>query len=376
MKRPILLLPLLILVGLVCVSPASAGLFDLSDSRERKVGEDMMRQLKERYPYYADWEISGIGELLRNACEAPEWVVDFHVFPDPEINAFALPGGHLMITEGLLEILQTQDEVAFVLAHEMGHAVKRHIASQYKRANENNLLFSVILAALGANRTMWDLSNLGQSVALNQYSQKKEREADLVGYQLAAKVGYNPEAAISALEKLRQDKGEDSKTMNKLFGTHPLITERVHRLDVEPGERALERPVIEPPLDVLSRTKLQLDYLNTDDRPWTDEWAVAIAHRVNLGLVDLPDLSLVHKWQLRRSVDRPDFKAVVHRRLVQKGKHQDATLEMDLFDAHSGSSVWNKRYATRSVSDMARRVNSFADEVSADLGKFLKAARK
>jgi len=376
MKRPILLLPLLVLTGLGCVSPSFAGLFDLSDSRERKVGEDMMKQLKERYPYYADWEISGIGELLRNACEAPEWVADFHVFPDPKVNAFALPGGHLMITEGLLEVLQTEDEVAFVLAHEMGHAVKRHIASEYKRANENNLLFSVVLAALGANRTMWDLGNFVQNVTLNQYSQKKEREADMVGYHLAAKVGYDPEAAISALEKLRQDKGEDSKTINKLFSTHPLITERVHRLDVDPGERAPDRPVIEPPLDALSRTKLQLEYLNTDDQPWKDEWAVAIGNRVNVGLVDLPDVSLVHKWQLRRSVDRPDFKAVIHRRLVQKGKHQDATLEMDVLGAHSDASLWNKRYATRSISDMTGRVNSFADEVSADLAKFLKTARK
>ena len=358
------------------MSPSFAGLFDLSDSRERKVGEDMMKQLKERYPYYADWEISGIGELLRNACEAPEWVADFHVFPDPKVNAFALPGGHLMITEGLLEVLQTEDEVAFVLAHEMGHAVKRHIASEYKRANENNLLFSVVLAALGANRTMWDLGNFVQNVTLNQYSQKKEREADMVGYHLAAKVGYDPEAAISALEKLRQDKGEDSKTINKLFSTHPLITERVHRLDVDPGERAPDRPVIEPPLDALSRTKLQLEYLNTDDQPWKDEWAVAIGNRVNVGLVDLPDVSLVHKWQLRRSVDRPDFKAVIHRRLVQKGKHQDATLEMDVLGAHSDASLWNKRYATRSISDMTGRVNSFADEVSADLAKFLKTARK
>lgn len=365
-----------LLLSLLLAVPSCAGLFDLSESRERRIGEEMMRELKKQYDYYTDWEITGIGQLLRAASERPDRVADFHVLPDPQVNAFAMPGGHVMITEGLLETMNSEDEIAFVLAHEIGHCVKRHIAAEYKRANENGMLFAVILGALGAGRGWWDAGNLLQNITLNQYSQKKEREADRIGYELTAKSGFSPEAAISALEKLRQQGEEGSKTMNKLFGTHPLIAERVHRLDFAPPKRTPERPVIEPPLDSLAKTKLLFEYLNHDDEPWTDAWAVAIANRVTMGLNQVPNIALVRKWQLRRAVDQPDYKVIVHRRLVKKGRHQDATLEVDIQDLTTDTPVWNKLYATRPISARQARVESFADEVSGDIARFLHAARQ
>lgn len=375
MKRPTPVRPVVLALALFAV-PCSAGLFDLSESRERKIGREMMDRLLEEYAYYSDWQIDGIGQLLREASGSPEWVADFHVLPDPQVNAFAMPGGHIMIAEGLLDILETEDEIAFVLAHEIGHAVKRHIAAQYKRYSENSMLFTVVLAALGAGRGWWDVGDLLQSITMNQYSQKKEREADIVGYQLTARIGYNPEAAISALEKLRQGRKDGSKTLNKLFGSHPLISERVHRLDFLPDEIAPERPVIEPPIGAFTQAKIQIEYLNHDDTPWEDQWAVAIANRVASNLLQASDVAFVRKWQTRRDLDQPDYKVVVHRRLVKKGKHTDATLEVDIFDLHEDVKVSNKYYATRPISEPNARVDSYSNEVSEDIAKFLESVRE
>jgi hypothetical protein len=249
--------------------------------------------------------------------------------------------------------------------------VKRHIAAQYKRANENSMLFTVVLTVLGAGRTWWDVGDFLQFVTMNQYSQKKEREADIIGYQLTAKIGFDPEAAISALEKLRQGHKDGSRAFNKLMGTHPLISERVHRLDFIPDERAADRPVIEPPVQELAKSKVLFEYLNHDDTVWNDDWAQQIGQRIARNLLDAPDVDLVRKWQLRRPVDQPDFKVIVHRRLVPKGRHVDATLEVDNTAADTGSPEWTKYYATRPISDREARVNSYADEVSEDVLQFL-----
>jgi beta-barrel assembly-enhancing protease len=146
----------------------------------------------------------------------------------PEINAFALPGGFVFITRPLLEFCQwNQDELAFVLGHEMAHIVQGHVMDRL-------LANSMIRATLGRLTPVGGL--LGQPIVglaanlLNQgYSQDDELEADRIGLQLADRAGFDPMAAARLFVRLRS-LGGDRSAMSGYFSAHPPLDVRIRHL--------------------------------------------------------------------------------------------------------------------------------------------------
>lgn len=370
-------------------SPVRAGLFDLSVSEERKIGEEMMKEIRQDYAIYQDWEITAIGELLKKSSKRPDLISDFWVFPDTSYNAFALPGGHIMINEGLLEALETQDEIAFIVGHESTHVVERHIASEVKRSRENSALTSIVLLAVGASTAVWRVGDFFNFVTMNQYSQKKERAADDGGYALASKVGFDPEAALSALEKLHKKYGDDSKTMNKLFGTHPLLKDREKRLQGRQAEVTVTapRPEIKPPAvesglptlelqvklpegvtqPVLPVTKKQkkatanpVDSSETVSSTVTNDWNdnEGKSLRLSLGteLGKSEKLLVLRRWQLVRAKDRPhpDYALLVRQQVLtfvdEKRKDKVANVKVNaaILNNSTNESVWQKDFENSS----------------------------
>jgi beta-barrel assembly-enhancing protease len=145
-----------------------------------------------------------------------------------EINAFALPGGFVFITRPLLEFCQwDQDELAFILGHEMAHIVQGHVMDRL-------LANSMIRATLGRLTPVGGL--LGQPIVglaatlLNQgYSQDNELEADRVGIQLASHAGFDPTAAARLFARLR-NLGGDRSPLSGYFSTHPSLEIRIQHL--------------------------------------------------------------------------------------------------------------------------------------------------
>jgi predicted Zn-dependent protease len=145
-----------------------------------------------------------------------------------EINAFALPGGFVFITRPLLEFCQwNQDELAFILGHEMAHIVQGHVMDRL-------LANSMIRATLGRLSPVGGL--LGQPMValattlLNQgYSQDNELEADRVGIQLAGHAGFDPTAAARLFARLRS-LGGDRSPLGGYFSAHPSLEVRIHHL--------------------------------------------------------------------------------------------------------------------------------------------------
>lgn len=161
----------------------------------------------------------------------------FHVVDDKDVNAFALPGGWLYVNKGLLDYVQSDDELAGVLAHEVIHAAHHHILKLQKEQDKLNTQLAIgAIAAILAKVPATDTGNLVtglQLVALqkvNGYSQQAERDADGAGFELTRLAGFNPVGALTFMERLARDQRNRPEVDLGIFRTHPPEKQRVAAL--------------------------------------------------------------------------------------------------------------------------------------------------
>jgi len=152
---------------------------------------------------------------------------------DRVINAFALPDGRIYVTLGLLRALRDsprpEDELAFVVGHEVTHVAERHGARQARKSLPIGL-GALILGAVTKSETVSQIAGLGAAAVTSSYSRKDEYAADKGALIAMRNAGYNLESAVSMLRRL-QSKGEASnRTMNGIFGSHPLTGNRIERV--------------------------------------------------------------------------------------------------------------------------------------------------
>lgn len=157
----------------------------------------------------------------------------YHLLNDPEtINAFALPGGQVFITEGLLHRLTTEDQLAGVLGHETGHVIHRHAAEQLAKGRLGELLGAAagVAASDGSdqgNRTQAIAVVVNQMVQL-RYSRQDESEADRYGVDAMAEAGYDPKAMLEVLEILKE--ASHGERPPEFLSSHPLPETRIEEL--------------------------------------------------------------------------------------------------------------------------------------------------
>lgn len=172
----------------VIVPIAHAGL--ISTKQEIAIGESVAKQIEEKYPLVDDPELQArvdrIGKSIVAVCDRPDLPYTFKVLDVNEVNAMAAPGGFVYVFKGLIDLMPTDDELAGILGHEIGHVVKRHSMGQLEKNLGMTILFGSVFGDSGV---------LLQTVALNAisagYSRGDERQADLLGYQQSVKAGYN-----------------------------------------------------------------------------------------------------------------------------------------------------------------------------------------
>lgn len=178
--------------------------------------------------------VKQVGRKLVASTEAASspYQFDFHVLADPEIiNAFALPGGQIFITVGLLKRLHTEDQLAGVLGHEIGHVIGRHSAEQMaKQQLSDGLINAAVIAAQDPN-------NPNSSAAIAQYvanvvsmkfGREDELEADRFGLNFMPKAGYKPAAMIDVLEILQQ--AMQGERPPEMMSTHPYPENRIAQI--------------------------------------------------------------------------------------------------------------------------------------------------
>ena len=188
-------------------------------------------------------KVKEIGNRIVNSTQAGDspYQFDFHLLADENtVNAFALPGGQIFITAGLLKNLQTEGQVAGVLAHEIGHVVARHSAEQIAKSQlTQGLTGAAAVAVYDPDRP----SSAGAAAAAAmvgklltlKYGRDDELESDRLAVRFSTKAGYDPRAMIQVMEILNQASGGRSGGVD-FFQTHPNPENRVGEI-----ERAIEK---------------------------------------------------------------------------------------------------------------------------------------
>jgi predicted Zn-dependent protease len=213
----------------------------VSSERERTLGVEQEAQFlaelgRSDHAESAAW-VGAVGQRL--ARHSPRQDVDyrFHVVDLERPNAFALPGGPIFVTRGMLALLRSEDELAGVLAHEIGHVAARHAVGQTTAAAPLALLFGVPAAVVGTvSRPLGTLVGLPGAIvsglALSAYGREQEHQADEVGGTLAAAAGFRPQGLADLLERLEREEALHRAGPPPLsfFASHPKTPDRSRRV--------------------------------------------------------------------------------------------------------------------------------------------------
>lgn len=157
---------------------------------------------------------------------------DYAVFEDTAPNAFVLPGGHVGVTTGLLELVDNDDQLAAVIGHEAGHVVARHAAERQSQTVASSLVLGVLGAAAGSSDAARAISDYGGAGAkygfLLPFSRKQELEADRLGVDYMRRAGYRPREAVVLWRHMQAQGGS---TTPQFASTHPSDSTRIVALE-------------------------------------------------------------------------------------------------------------------------------------------------
>jgi len=221
---------ILSLLTLFALAPAFPQLILISRNQEIEIGKEVAAALEKQYGVWDDPEqtrrIERIGKSLVAVCERKDMPYTFKILNErKELNAMAAPGGFIYITRALLEALESDDEIAFVLGHEIGHVAGDHIRKQLSQAIAGSILLDILTG--GSSQLVRIGADIMFSLYQSGYSRQHERDADTRGVRYMKAAGYNPVAAITALKKLGMER---YRGLVRWFGTHPDIPSRVQRI--------------------------------------------------------------------------------------------------------------------------------------------------
>jgi predicted Zn-dependent protease len=185
----------------------------VSEGQEFEIGRKIDKQVREEMGVYLELPqlrslVKETGETLGRKSDRSGLTFRVEVIDLPDYNAFAVPGGFVYVNRGLLEKMNSLDELAFVMGHEIAHVAARHSASQISKAQLMNLgLLGLTVGTKGTAESYAQLINMGAALAFNKFSRDDEREADHFGLNYMIRAGYNPNAALSSnLGKIHKHK--------------------------------------------------------------------------------------------------------------------------------------------------------------------------
>jgi predicted Zn-dependent protease len=165
-----------------------------------------------------------------SAAQTP-YKYSFHLLADRKtVNAFALPGGQIFITEALLGLLQNEDEIAAVLGHEVGHVLARHSAEHLAKQQLTQQLIGAVVVGSGSYDAA-QLASLAGSMINMKHGRDDEIESDRLGLRLLREAGYDPRAMIRVMQVLEKASG-GSRTP-EFASTHPSPANRIERIREE-----------------------------------------------------------------------------------------------------------------------------------------------
>jgi predicted Zn-dependent protease len=227
-------------------NPATGGkmLSLVSESQEIQMGQQFSREVESSMPLVDDAElqayVAGVGLALAAVSERPDLPWSFKVVDDPVVNAFALPGGPVYVTRGILANFSSEAEMAAVLGHEIGHITARHSVEQISRAQLAGIGLAVGSMLSRDVARYSGLASQGLQVLFLSFGRDDEHESDMLGVRYAGRVDYDVRQSVTMHEKLdRLGDLSDSGGIPSWLSTHPSSEDRIERLhalvDTIPG---------------------------------------------------------------------------------------------------------------------------------------------
>ena len=199
--------------------------------KEQKLGKKLSENIEKKYEVIEDLNqnslITEIGNKLSEASEMKEMKFHFRILKEDGPNAFSIPGGYIYVTYDLFDYVQSDNELAGILAHEIAHIVHNHALKQ-TRDNTKYTLLTILAVLLTREPDVGVLGKLTTITLLNQYSREYEEEADLTAIDLLIKTGYNPVGFLTFLERLYAREMFKPEVNLGIFQTHPDTENRIN----------------------------------------------------------------------------------------------------------------------------------------------------
>lgn len=242
------LLPAAILASLAltgCARNPVTGSDDVtmvSEKGEIEQGRKAHEQVKKFFGVYEDQAVqdyvNDLGQRLARASHRPDLEWHFTVTDGDRINAFALPGGYIYIERGIMAYINSEAELASIIGHEIGHVTARHSVRQQTQQTIAGVL-GITAAIFSGSRAISDLTNIGGAALIRGYGREMELEADRLGAEYMAKIGYDPQAVIKMLSVLKNQElfeldrakaeGREPQIYHGVFSTHPSADQRLQQ---------------------------------------------------------------------------------------------------------------------------------------------------
>jgi predicted Zn-dependent protease len=221
--------------------PSWGGMFDsLTIDKEREVGEEFFLELQQVVPVIEDPFIASyfnrLGQKLAAQLGPQPFKYRFFVVNDPSMNAFAVPGGYVFVTTGMIRMMEREGELAGVLAHEISHIYARHMFKTMEKAKVANIasilgaIAGIALAGVGGaalSQALMATSMAGGTSAMLAYSRDFEKEADALGFKWMVKAGYDPRDMMSIFKKMNRQRWFEGGKIPIYLSTHPDIDGRL-----------------------------------------------------------------------------------------------------------------------------------------------------
>ncbi|HEY2554865.1 MAG TPA: M48 family metalloprotease, partial [Candidatus Cybelea sp.] len=223
-------IPALVIVSLLCAGgPAPTGA--MSTQAEIALGQSEDQQIVagsviETDPLLNAY-VSGVAGNLWNQVARKDVPYSIKIVHDSQINSFATMGGFVYVYEGLVDFVQSDDELASVLGHETGHIERRHVITTNSKAEILNLLFGI---ASMFSPILYEFGGLAEAGLMAKVSREDEIQADRYGLQLMSRAGYDPESMVTMMAHLGVLQNEHSDAVSKYLQDHPDPSARVSHL--------------------------------------------------------------------------------------------------------------------------------------------------
>lgn len=220
----------------------------MSEQQEIEIGKGADPEVLTKYGYYPDPALQdyvrSVGEPLARVSHRPSLAYHFKVVDSPGINAFALPGGYVYVTRGILAYLNSEAELAGVLGHEIGHITERHAVQQLNAAMGLQLTSLILSSTVPGAGDLSPLTDILFSGIMNGYGRSKEFSADRLGQLYMSRGGYDPDGMVEVLSTLdRTQKDPLDPVSHWVLSSHPYAADRIQRASVYGQELAPNRPL-------------------------------------------------------------------------------------------------------------------------------------